>query len=59
MELVQCAHCGEHIPKVEATPCTWKEYNLTWYYCKRCNNNCYSKGKFKVNNEEVIENNKI
>ena len=29
-----------------------EEYNLTWYYCKECNDNCYS-GGFKINNEEV------
>ena len=52
METVKCTHCGKDISKSDAIPCTWEEYNLTWYYCKECNNNCYSSG-FKINNEEV------
>lgn len=52
METVKCTHCGKDISKSDAIPCTWEEYNLTWYYCKECNDNCYS-GGFKINNEEV------
>lgn len=52
MESVKCTHCGETISKSDAIPCTWEEYNLTWYYCKRCNDNCYS-GGLKINNKEV------
>jgi hypothetical protein len=52
MEIVKCTHCGKDVSKSDAIPCTWKEYNLTWYYCKECNNNCYS-GGLKNNNEEV------
>lgn len=52
MESVKCTHCGKDISKSDAIPCIWEKYNLTWYYCKECNNNCYS-GGFKINNEEV------
>lgn len=48
METVKCTHCGKDISKSDATPCTWEEYNLTWYYCKRCNDGCY-RDKFKSN----------
>ena len=53
METVKCTHCGKDISKSDAISCTWEEYNLTWHYCKECNNNCCS-GGFKINNEEVI-----
>ena len=52
METVKCTHCEKDIFKSDAIPCTWEEYSLTWYYCKECDNNCYS-GGFKNNNEEV------
>ena len=52
MEIVKCTHCGKDVSKSDAIPCTWKEYNLTWYYCKECNNNCYS-GGLKNNNCKI------
>ncbi|HSQ90209.1 hypothetical protein [Romboutsia sp.] len=36
-EMVTCDHCGLVVEKTTATPCTWEEFNLTWYYCERCN----------------------
>lgn len=53
MTLVKCSHCGEHIPKEEVVPCIWKEYNITWYYCKRCND-CVFGGFFKNESGNTI-----
>lgn len=53
MTLVKCSHCGEHIPKEEVVPCIWKEYNITWYYCKRCND-CVFGGFFKNESNDDI-----
>lgn len=53
METVKCAHCGKDIPKSDAIPCAWEKYDLIWYYCKRCNDNCY-KGGFKNYNGKDI-----
>lgn len=64
MEKVKCDHCGLEFNKDECIPCTWEEYDLTWHYCKRCNE-CFTGGgyvKFKngsmiktlTNNEKVI-----
>lgn len=39
MERVKCDHCGNTINKKDAVPCTWEEIDLTWYYCKRCDEN--------------------
>ena len=36
MEKVKCDHCGIKIDKEKSNPCVWKEYNLIWYYCDRC-----------------------
>ena len=45
MEIVKCSHCGEDILKEQAIPCVWEQYNMTWYYCKRCNDGCYRRIK--------------
>lgn len=46
MKKVKCDHCGLEFNKGECIPCTWKEYDLTWYYCKRCNE-CFIGGHIK------------
>lgn len=53
MDIVKCDHCGIEVDKNNAVPCTWKEFDLTWYYCKRCNEGVF--GGLKVKNEEVID----
>lgn len=36
---IKCEHCGEIIINIEeAIKCVWEEYNIEWYYCKRCDN---------------------
>ena len=50
MEIVKCSHCGEDILKEQAIPCVWEQYNMTWYYCKRCNDGCY-RDEFEYGNE--------
>lgn len=44
MKIVKCDHCGLNFNIEGTTPCTWEEYDLTWYYCKKCNK-CFTDGK--------------
>lgn len=53
--LVKCSHCGKYIPKECAIPCTWEEYDLTWYYCKICRKYCYGGDKDEVNKIKIVK----
>lgn len=56
MEIVTCDHCGVEIDKKDAVPCVWKEYDLTWYYCGRCEADVFDgEVKTKINNEEAVK----
>lgn len=35
-EIVKCTHCGMELKKKDVISCEWKEFDLTWYYCKDC-----------------------
>lgn len=58
MEKVKCDHCGREIDKKDAVPCTWKEIDTTWYYCKPCNTGVFGMGigKLKISNKKAIDN---
>lgn len=58
MELVKCDHCGLYFDIKDTVPCTWEEFNLTWYYCKKCNK-IFIDNKVVVKNSEAIETMKI
>ena len=34
--LVKCDHCGRTLSINEAERIDWPDYNIYWFYCKRC-----------------------
>lgn len=58
MEKVKCDHCGNEIDRADAVPCTWKEIDETWYYCKPCGTGVFAMGigKLKIRNKKAMDN---
>jgi hypothetical protein len=42
---VTCDHCGDVVSIENAHKTEWKEINLHWYYCDRCEKGVFGGGR--------------
>ncbi len=46
--IIKCNHCGDNVPLEKAHRTEWKEINLIWYYCDKCEYGVFgNKGRLK------------